>query len=212
MSFCSCHLNRSLPTPAATSVRSRPSLNLAHTTTALAPHPRHKYRLSALPTRDCFARRFISSSSEGFRWFEVSSSGGQGAQRGDIAWPRVAGAVCAGDWNGCAAARVAAAARGQLTVARRLFGVEMRLPDVEKDVTVLWCKSAAERDVGGGAARRVSSLADTAVAGHGCRPQHHASAPIKASAFAAAAAAALIHHQAHLGCIRRHASRPMACS
>ena len=131
-------------------------------------------------------------SSEGFRWFEVSSSGGQGAQRGDIAWPRVAGAVCAGEWNGCAAARVAAAARGQLTVARRLFGVEMRHPGVEKDVTVLCCKSAAERDVGAGAAHRVSSLADTAVAVHGCRPQHHASAPIKACALAAAAAAACL--------------------
>ena len=96
----------------------------------------------------------------------MSSSGGQGAQRGDIALPRVAGAVCAGEWNGCTEARVVAAARGQLTVARRLFGVEISHPGVEKDVTVLWCKSAAERDVGAGAARRVSSLADTAVAGH----------------------------------------------
>jgi hypothetical protein len=31
-------MNRSLPIPAATSVRSRPSLNLAHNTTATSPH------------------------------------------------------------------------------------------------------------------------------------------------------------------------------
>ncbi len=101
-----------------------------------------------------FARRFISMSSEGFKWFEVSSTGGQGAQRGSIALSRVAGAVRAGEWNGCAAARVAAAGRGKVTAARRLFGVEMQHPGVEKDVTVLWCKSAAERDVGARAARR----------------------------------------------------------
>jgi hypothetical protein len=35
-----------------------------------------------------------------------------------------------------------------LTLAGRLFGLEMQHPGVEKDVTVLWCKSAAERDVG----------------------------------------------------------------
>jgi len=35
-----------------------------------------------------------------------------------------------------------------LTLAGRLLGVEMQHPGVEKDVTVLWCKSAAERDVG----------------------------------------------------------------
>ena len=157
----------------------------------------------------CFTRRFISMSSEGFRWFEVSSSGGRGAQRGDIAWCRVAGAVRAGEWNGCAAARVAAAGRGKLTAARRLFGVELQHPGVEKDVTVLRCKSAVERDVGARAARRVSSLADTAAAGHGCRPRHHASAPIKACAPAAAAAPALIDHT-RVSCIKRHACRPMA--
>jgi hypothetical protein len=74
--------------------------------------------------------------------------------------------------------RVAAAGRGKLTVARRLFGVEIQHPGVEKDVTVLWCKSAAERDVGARAARRVSSLADTAAAGNSGRPKFHASAPI----------------------------------
>ena len=126
-------------------------------------------------------------SSEGFRWFEVSSTGVQGALRGSIALSRVAGAVRAGEWNGCAAARVAAAGRGKLTAARRMFGVEMQHPGVEKDVTVLWCKSAAERDVvGARAARRVSNLADTAAAGHGCRHQQHATARTAAAAAVAA--------------------------
>jgi hypothetical protein len=35
-----------------------------------------------------------------------------------------------------------------LTPAGRLLGVEMQHPGLRKDVTVLWCKSAAERDVG----------------------------------------------------------------
>ena len=96
----------------------------------------------------CFARRFISVSSEGFQWFEVTLSGGQGTQRGAIAWADVRGAARVGDWNGCAAARFAPRGCRVLTLAGRLFGAEMQHPGVEKDVTVLWCKSAAERDVG----------------------------------------------------------------
>ena len=96
----------------------------------------------------CFARRFISVGAEGFKWFEVALSGGQGAPRGAIAWADVRGAARAGDWNGCAAACVGRRACRVLTLAGRLFGVEMQHPGVEKDVTVLWCKSAAERDVG----------------------------------------------------------------
>ena len=96
----------------------------------------------------CFARRFISVIAEGFKWFEVALSGGQGAPRGAIAWADVRGAARVGDWNGCAAACVGRRACRVLTLAGRLFGVEMQHPGVEKDVTVLWCKSAAERDVG----------------------------------------------------------------
>ena len=96
----------------------------------------------------CFAHRFISVSSEGFQWFEVTLSGGQGTQRGTIAWADVRGAARVGDWNGCAAARFAPRGCRVLTLAGRLFGAEMQHPGVEKDVTVLWCKSAAERDVG----------------------------------------------------------------
>ena len=100
----------------------------------------------------CFARRFINVSAEGFKWFEVALSGGQGAPRGAIAWADVRGAARVGDWNGCAAACVGRRACRVLTLAGRLFGVEMQHPGVEKDVTVLWCTSAAQRDVGATAA------------------------------------------------------------
>ncbi len=48
----------------------------------------------------CFARRFFSVGAEGFKWFEVALSGGQGAARGAIAWADVRGAARVGDWKG----------------------------------------------------------------------------------------------------------------
>ena len=120
----------------------------------------------------CFAHRFISVSREGFQWFEVTLSGGQGTQRGAIAWADVRGAARVGDWNGCAAARFAPRGCRLLTLAGRLFGAEMQHPGVEKDVTVLWCKSAAERDVGALSSRLCKSFAHSAAAGlAGCHQQ-----------------------------------------
>jgi hypothetical protein len=71
--------------------------------------------------------RFVSISAEGFKWFQESESGGQGRQRGCVAWSEVRGAARVGEWN-------------------KLFGVEIAHPGVEKNVTVLWCKSELERD------------------------------------------------------------------
>ena len=108
--------------------------------------------------------------SEGFKWFEATASGGQGSQRGAVAWADVRGAARVGQWNGCAAA---AAARGceRVTLAARLLGVEMQHPGVEKDVTVLWCKNEVERDVGAAAARPVCAAPHVAAAGDGGRHQ-----------------------------------------
>ena len=44
-----------------------------------------------------------------------------------MAWSEVRGAARVGEWN-------------------KLFGVEIVHPGVEKNVTVLWCKSELERD------------------------------------------------------------------
>jgi hypothetical protein len=104
-------------------------------------------------------------SGQGFQWFEVTLSEGQGTQRGAIAWADVRGATRVGDWNGCAAARFAPRGCRVLTLAGRLFGAEMQHPGVEKDVTVLWCKSAAERDVGALSSRLCKSCAHSAAAG-----------------------------------------------
>jgi hypothetical protein len=71
--------------------------------------------------------RFVSIRAEGFKWFEVSPTGGQGDARGSIAWAQVQGAARVGEWKG-------------------LFGVEIVHPGVERDVTVLWCSSESERD------------------------------------------------------------------
>jgi len=71
--------------------------------------------------------RFVSISPEGFKWFEVSQTGGQGKPRGCVAWAQVRGAARVGEWKG-------------------LFGVEIVHPGVEKDVTVLWCISELQRD------------------------------------------------------------------
>ena len=71
--------------------------------------------------------RFISIRAEGFKWFEVSATGGQGTQRGCLAWAQVRGAARAGQWGA-------------------LFGVEIVHPGVEKNVTYLWCDSESERD------------------------------------------------------------------
>ena len=51
-----------------------------------------------------------------------------------------------------AAACIAALAPCVLSIVRRLLGVELQHAGVEKDVTVLWCRSAAERDVRAAAA------------------------------------------------------------
>ena len=71
--------------------------------------------------------RFFSIRAEGFKWFEVSATGGQGTQRGCLAWAQVRGAARAGQWGA-------------------LFGVEIVHPGVEKNVTYLWCDSESERD------------------------------------------------------------------
>ena len=91
--------------------------------------------------------RFISIGIEAFEWFETTASGGRGAQRGAVAWAHVSGAESVGEWNGCVASPRALHGRGVLMRAGRLFGAEIRHPGVEKDATVLWCKSAAERQV-----------------------------------------------------------------
>jgi hypothetical protein len=57
----------------------------------------------------------------------VSETQGQGKERGCVAWANVRGAARVGDWN-------------------EYFGVEVLHPGVEKNVTVLWCKSEVERD------------------------------------------------------------------
>ena len=44
--------------------------------------------------------RFIIVNSEGFKWFEATVSGGQGRQRGAVAWADVRGAARVGEWNG----------------------------------------------------------------------------------------------------------------
>ena len=73
--------------------------------------------------------RFVIFDAEGFKWFEVSPTGGQGDARGSVAWAQVRGAARVGEWKG-----------------KGLFGVEILHPGVEKDVTVLWCSSESERD------------------------------------------------------------------
>ena len=70
--------------------------------------------------------RFISISSEGLKWCELSQNGGQGKEIGCVAWAAVKGVARVGLWNG-------------------LFGVKILHPDVRGNVTVLWCKSEIER-------------------------------------------------------------------
>ncbi len=70
--------------------------------------------------------RFISISSEGLKWCELSQNGGQGKEIGCVAWAAVEGAARVGLWNG-------------------LFGVKILHPGVRGNVTVLWCKSEIER-------------------------------------------------------------------
>ena len=71
--------------------------------------------------------RFVSIRAEGFKWFEVSPTGGQGDARGSMTWAQVRGAATAGKWG-------------------ELFGVEIKHPGVKKDVTFLWCKFEQERN------------------------------------------------------------------
>jgi hypothetical protein len=70
--------------------------------------------------------RFISISSEGLKWCEISLNGGQGKEIGCVAWAAVEGVARVGLWNG-------------------LFGVKILHPGVRGNVTVLWCKSEIER-------------------------------------------------------------------
>jgi hypothetical protein len=50
-----------------------------------------------------------------------------------------------------------------LTFAARLFGAELQHPGVEKDITILWCKSAADCEVRACVAPGRYHLHDTAV-------------------------------------------------
>ena len=77
-----------------------------------------------------------------------------------------------GEWKGCVAAAAAAAeqrAQRFVTLACRLFGVDILHPGVEKDRTVLWCSSELERDVS--AAHAVCTACDDAAAGGSLRNQ-----------------------------------------
>ena len=65
----------------------------------------------------CFALRFISISVEAFKWFEATPSGGEGMQRGAVAWSDVDGAESVGQWNGCASSLHAPRGRCVLTLA-----------------------------------------------------------------------------------------------
>ena len=65
----------------------------------------------------CFALRFISISVEAFKWFEATPSGGEGMQRGAVAWSDVDGAESVGQWNGCASSLHAPQGRCVLTLA-----------------------------------------------------------------------------------------------
>ena len=84
-----------------------------------------------------------------------------------------------------------------LTIAARLFGVEMQHPGVEKDVTVLWCRSASERDVSATAAPGVTNPADAAAAGRACRHKQLLSAPIDAASVRDPSAAVLLVPLSH---------------
>ena len=142
------------------------------------------------------ALRFISIGAEAFKWFEAAS-GVMGAQRGAICWADVRGAARVGEWNGCAAACCLPLELRLLTIAARLFGVEMQHPGVEKDVTVLWCRSASERDVSATAAPGMSNPADAAAAGRACRHKQLLSAPIDAASVRDPSAAVLLVPLSH---------------
>jgi len=71
--------------------------------------------------------RFISVNAEGFKWFQVNSSGGKGNEVRSISWTHVRGAARVGEWN-------------------ELLGVEVVHPGFKSGLTVLWCKNEVERD------------------------------------------------------------------
>ncbi len=93
----------------------------------------------------------------------MTSSGVQGAQRGAISWPNVQGTAQAGAWNGCAIILAVQLHGCVFMLAPSLFGAEIQHPGVEKDVTVLWCKSVAERDVLSTSARCMLFCYNTAI-------------------------------------------------
>ena len=70
-------------------------------------------------------------------------------------------------------------------------------PGVEKDVTVLWCRSASERDVNATAAPGMSNPADAAAAGRACRHKQLLSAPIDAASVRDPSAAVLLVPLSH---------------
>ena len=74
--------------------------------------------------------RYIIIDPNGFKWFEspdLKTKGSEkGSEKGSISLDSITGAVDAGEWNG-------------------RFGVEIKHPGIDKDVTYLWCTSEDER-------------------------------------------------------------------
>jgi hypothetical protein len=104
--------------------------------------------------------------------YEVSPTGGQGRQRGVVNLANVRGASRVGEWKECVAAAAAVEQRAHwfVTLACRLFGVDIQHPGVKNDRTVLWCSSELERDVS--AAHAFCAARDGAAAGgHLCNQQ-----------------------------------------
>ena len=96
-----------------------------------------------------------------------------------------------------------------LTMAGRLFGVEMQHPGVEKDVTVLWCRSASERDVSATAAPGVTNPADAAAAGRACRHKQLLSSPIDAASVRDPSAALVLVPLSHARSSQEVRARPL---
>jgi hypothetical protein len=70
--------------------------------------------------------RYIIIDPNGFKWFESPDLKTKGSEKGSISLDSITGAVDAGEWNG-------------------RFGVEIKHPGIDKDVTYLWCTSEDER-------------------------------------------------------------------
>ena len=70
--------------------------------------------------------RYIIIDPNGFKWFESPDLKTKGSEKGSISLDSITGAVDAGEWN-------------------ERFGVEIKHPGIDKDVTYLWCTSEDER-------------------------------------------------------------------